>query len=277
MNPLIEKSQTGIRSHWEDTVAVLLVGGMGTRLRPVLATIPKPLAPIGNESFLHLLVRQLRSQGIKRLVMCTGYLADRIENEFGNGDAWGVAIEYSRELDPHGAAGAVKLAERYLSPAPYFLVLNGDSFLELDFCEFIDFHREHGGLISIAIRKVKNANRYGTVRVDTANRVIGFDEKAETNAPGLVNGGVYVFNRAVLEYLPNGPASLEKDIFPQLSRFGVYAFEQRGMFIDIGTPEDYARAQDIRDRLKEAAIRRTTSRSRSCQPCSIQSSRNSFR
>jgi NDP-sugar pyrophosphorylase family protein len=265
MNPLLEKSQTGIRSDWADTVAVLLVGGTGTRLRPVLAATPKPLAPIGNESFLHLLVRQLRSQGIKRLVMCTGYLADQIEKEFGNGDEWGVAIEYSRESDPRGTAGAVKLAQHYLSVAPYFLVLNGDSFLEIDFHEFIDFHQKHGGLISLGARKVEDANRYGTVRVDTNNCVIGFEEKTGAHTPGLVNGGVYVFSRPVLEHIPNSPASLEKDIFPQLIGFGVYAFEQHGMFIDIGTPQDYARAQEIGDRLKQAALRGTDSVRLDCQ------------
>jgi NDP-sugar pyrophosphorylase family protein len=246
--------QAGIKPVPEETWAVLLVGGLGTRLRSTVPSTPKPLAPIGNTSFLELVVRQLQSQGVRRLVMCTGYLAGRIEDEFGDGRKWGVAIDYSREPHPLGTAGAVKLAERHLSACPDFLVLNGDSFLEIDLPQFIRLHREHGGIISIAVHKVENAVRYGTVQVDTGHRVTGFTEKSAIHGPGLVNGGVYVFNRAVLQHIPEGPASLEQDIFPRLVGSGVYAFEQHGLFIDIGTPEDYARAQGLRDSLYQAAL-----------------------
>lgn len=245
--PSVEAAREGV-------CAVLLVGGMGTRLRSIVPSTPKPLALVGNRPFLQLVVRQLRSQGIRRLVMCTGYLADRIECEFGDGHECDVAIDYSKEPYPLGTAGAVKLAERCLPADSDFLVMNGDSFLDLDFREFIRFHREHGGLISIAVRKVENATRYGTVRVDGSNRVTGFTEKTETQAPGLVNGGVYMFNRAVLRHIPDGPASLEKDIFPRLLGHGMYALEQHGIFIDIGTSEDYARAQDLSECLYQAAV-----------------------
>jgi D-glycero-alpha-D-manno-heptose 1-phosphate guanylyltransferase len=238
----------------EDTHAVLLVGGMGTRLCSVVPSTPKPLAPVGRKSFLQLLVHQLRSQGIRRLVMCTGYRANQVEDEFGDGHEWDVAINYSKESRPLGTAGAVKFAERYLPRVTDFLVMNGDSFLELDFRKFIHFHREHGGLISIAVRKVENAIRYGTVQVHTNHRVTGFTEKTGTQVPGIVNGGVYVFNRAVLQHIPDGPASLEKDVFPRLLEHGVYALEQHGMFIDIGTPKDYVRAQELCDSLYRAAL-----------------------
>src|SRR5713101_4207779 len=188
-----------------DMSAVLLVGGLGTRLRSALPSRPKPLAPIGNVSFLQLLVLQLRSQGIRSLVMCTGHLADQIEEEFGDGHKWDVAIAYSKESRPLGTAGAVKFAECHLTQASDFLVLNGDSFLELDFRELIRFHREHDGLISMAVRRVPDATRYGTVQLDTHNRVVDFREKMEAPVPGLVNGGVYVFRRAILQHLPDGP------------------------------------------------------------------------
>jgi D-glycero-alpha-D-manno-heptose 1-phosphate guanylyltransferase len=230
------------------------VGGMGTRLRSLLPSTPKPLASIGSRSFLELLVRQLRNQGIRRLVMCTGYLADQIENELGDGHAWDVAIEYSKEPHPLGTAGAVKLAQHYLRDVPEFLVMNGDSFLEIDFSRLIRFHRRLGGLVSMAVLEVKNASRYGTVQVDTDSRVIGFVEKTGSGGPGLVNAGVYVFKRAIFEHIPEASASLEKDIFPRLLSQGVYALEQHGMFIDIGTPEDYARAQQLCNRLYEAAF-----------------------
>jgi D-glycero-alpha-D-manno-heptose 1-phosphate guanylyltransferase len=237
----------------ERMLAVLLVGGMGTRLQSVLSSMPKPLAPIGKLSFLELLVLQLRSQGIRRLVMCTGHLADQIENEFGDGHKWGVAITYSKESQPLGTAGAVKFAERFLSDSSDFLVMNGDSFMEIDFRQFIRFHREHGGLISMAVRRVPDASRYGTVEMDALNRIVGFREKMGIPVPGRINAGVYLFNRAILQHLPDGPASLEQDVFPRLLEQGVYALEQHGIFIDIGTPEDYARAQDLFRSLAEAA------------------------
>jgi NDP-sugar pyrophosphorylase family protein len=237
----------------EETLALLLVGGMGARLQSVLPSTPKPLAPIGNGPFLRLLVQQSRSQGINRLVMCTGHLADQIEREFGDGGTWGMTIDYSREWRPLGTGGAVKFAERHLTQVSDFLVLNGDSFLELDFQELFRFHRKHGGLVSMAVCRVPDSARYGTVQLDTDSRVVGFNEKTGAQVPGIINGGVYVFHREILQQIPEGPASLEKDVFPRLLEHGVYALEEHGMFIDIGTPEDYARAQTLCESLHQAA------------------------
>src|SRR6266851_2789807 len=175
----------------EDLPALLLVGGMGTRLRPVLSSKPKPLAPIGDVPFLELLILQLRSQGIRRLVMCTGFQTQQIEEALGDGRKWDVAIEYSKESSPLGTAGAIKQAEHLLSGTSDFLVMNGD---------------------------------------------------------------VYVFKRAVLQHIPEGPGSLEKDVLPRLVEHGTFALEQTGMFIDIGTPEDYARAQALYQQLSDAAL-----------------------
>ncbi len=237
----------------EDAKVVLLVGGMGTRLRSVVPSTPKPLASMGERSFLELLVQQLRFQGVRRLIMCTGYLASQIEHEFGRGDAWDVDIEYARELQPLGTAGAVRLAQQYLQESTDFLVMNGDSFMEMDFHELLCFHRTHKALATLAVRKVHDTGRYGTVHVDTDGQVTGFAEKSADSSPGLVNAGVYVFNREVLAHIPEGNASLEKDVFPRLIGHGLFALEQRGMFIDIGTPEDYAKAQHLCERLYEAA------------------------
>jgi D-glycero-alpha-D-manno-heptose 1-phosphate guanylyltransferase len=234
--------------------ALLLVGGMGTRLRPVLQGKPKPLAPVGEVPFLELLVLQLRSQGIRRMVMCTGYQARQIQEEFGDGRKWGVTIEYSTEPRPLGTAGAIKFAERFLSQSSNFLVMNGDSFLEFNCLELLRFHQEHGGSATIAVRRVADAARYGTVHVDGQNRVVRFSEKIGTEEPGLVNGGVYIFKRAIPRHIPEGPVSLENDVLPGLLEQGAFALEQNGMFIDIGTPEDYARAQALYYRLSEAAL-----------------------
>jgi NDP-sugar pyrophosphorylase family protein len=239
-----------------DVPAVLLVGGKGARLRSVVPSTPKPLAAVGGKSFLELLVRQLHNQGIRRLVMCSGYLADQIENEFGDGSAWDVQIRYSRETHPLGTAGAIKLAERELKEDPEFLVMNGDSFLEIDFCRLFRVHREGKALVTMAVVPVENAARYGTLQVDYSKRVTGFTEKSGIDAPALINAGVYVFDRSIFEHIPEGTASLERDVFPRILDLGVQAVEQAGMFIDIGTPEDYARAQALCERLSDAALRR---------------------
>lgn len=236
---------------------MLLVGGMGTRLQSVLPFTPKPLAPLGDAPFLELLVTQLGGQGIRRLVMCTGYLANQIEQRFGNGRKWDLTIEYSKETQPLGTAGAIKLAERYLEGDSDFVVMNGDSFLEMDLRQLIRFHQEHNGVASLAIHRVPNAARYGTVRIDESNRITAFDEKTGLEEPGLISAGVYVFQRAVLERIPNGPASLERDVFPRLLKEGMFAARQDGMFIDIGTPEDYERAQTLCSGLQQAASGRS--------------------
>ena len=233
---------------------LLLVGGMGTRLRSIIPSTPKPLAPVGKKSFLELLVRQLKHQGIRRLVMSTGYLADQIEDEFRDGQSWNIEIKYSKELRPLGTAGAIRLARTHLQDSPTFLVMNGDSFLETDFHQLVRFHRKRRALATIAGLQVTNGARYGRVHVNADSRVIGFEEKTGDPGAGLVSAGVYVFDRAIFDHIPEGPASLEKDVFPRLLGHGVYAMEQSGMFIDIGTPEDYARAQEICDRLYGAAL-----------------------
>jgi D-glycero-alpha-D-manno-heptose 1-phosphate guanylyltransferase len=255
-----------VRGYADVTSAVLLVGGRGERLRAVLSSTPKPLASLGNRSFLELLVRQLRCQGIRHLVMCTGYLADQIEHEFSDGQALDVAIRYSKESSPLGTGGALKHAQPYLQDTSEFLVMNGDSFVEIDFHQLIRFHRKHGGLVSLAVSAVQNTYRYGTVEVGANSRVMGFREKTGSGAAGLVNAGVYVFNRAIFGFIPSGRSSLERDIFSQVLDQGVYAFEQNGMFIDIGTPEDYARAQELCDRLYDKACHAKSGVEPDCAP-----------
>jgi len=246
--------ESDVEMKLENIPAVLLVGGKGTRLQTVVSSKPKPLALVGNIPFLELLVMQLRSQGVHRMIMSTGHLADQIEETFGDGGRWNSDIRYSRESQPLGTAGAVKAAEGYLEESADFLVVNGDSFMEIDLPKFLGFHRQHRGVASMAVRKVPDAARYGTVDVDASKRIIGFSEKTGNTSPGMINAGVYLFQRSVLKFIPEGPSSLEKDLFPKLLTQGMYALEKDGVFIDIGTPEDYARAQRIYQELYQAAI-----------------------
>ncbi|HZS56227.1 MAG TPA: nucleotidyltransferase family protein [Bryobacteraceae bacterium] len=244
-----------VRQNGYDVKAILLVGGLGTRLRPVISSTPKPMAPVGNRPFLELLITQLKRQGFRRLLMCTGYLGEQIKDAFGNGQKFGVGIEYSNEPYPMGTGGAIRFARAYLDSEDDFLVLNGDSFLEVDFCNLIRFHRQRGSMATLAVTRIENAGRYGTVEADSAGRVTRFVEKAGLSASAIVNGGVYVFRQAILEHIPETFTSLEKEVLPSLLAQGIYAVEQRGVFIDIGTQEDYDRAQGIYDRLNGAAAR----------------------
>jgi D-glycero-alpha-D-manno-heptose 1-phosphate guanylyltransferase len=236
-----------------NVTAVLLVGGMGTRLRPVVSATPKPLALVGDRTFLELLVEQLRNQGMKHLVMSSGYLADQIEAKFDDGRSLGLEIEYSRETSPLGTAGALKLAQKYITQNE-FLVMNGDSFLDIEFSNLFEFHRQNGGIATMAVVSVAESGRYGTVRIDSNCRLLGFEEKSESAGPGLINAGVYVFDRAIFEFISDGPGSLEKDVFPRILDKAIYALKQDGLFIDIGLPKDYAWAQSQCRRLWSAAL-----------------------
>ena len=186
--------------------------------------------------------------------MCTGYMAKQIEEVFGDGSAFGVRIDYSEEATPLGTAGAIKLAQHYLQDESEFLLLNGDSFFEIDLSEFITFHRTHYSLATMAVTQVQNASRYGTVQLKDDGRVLGFVEKTGRNIPGIINAGIYIFGRAILAQIPDGSASLERDVFPRILEQRVYAFERQGLFIDIGTPDDYGRANVICDQLSDIAM-----------------------
>src|SRR5579884_3694552 len=212
----------------------ILVGGMGTRLREVLGgTVPKPLAPIAGKPFLNLLLHQLITQGFQHVVMCSGFGADQIQGEFGDGHSHGIRIDYSPDPTPLGTAGGLKLACRYVSYAPEFLVMNGDSFLDLDLYSLLDAHRSFPRIATLAVAQVHDASRYGTVQIQNG-RLVGFLEKTGRSAPGIINAGVYVFDRSIFDYIPAGWANLEQDVFPRIMDKGVFAVEQPGTFIDIG-------------------------------------------
>jgi NDP-sugar pyrophosphorylase family protein len=134
--------------------------------------------------------------------------------------------------------------------------MNGDSFLDVSFGDLIRFHFSHSGLASMAVVKVPNASRYGTVVVDACNRIVEFREKTGIASPGWINAGVYIFNRELLSLVPDYPLSFEREVFPRILDRGVYAFASQGIFIDIGAPEDYSRAQAICDQLEHAASKK---------------------
>jgi NDP-sugar pyrophosphorylase family protein len=224
--------------------AFVLCGGHGTRLRPVLADRPKSMALISGTPFLQLLLDRLRSQEVDEVILGTGYMADKIEGYFGSGSNFDMRIRYSREHEPLGTGGALKLAEPIISD-PVF-VLNGDSYVEWSLVSMLELFRRKDADLVLVLQAVADVARYGNVAFDQDGRVTQFVEKGAAAGPGLINAGVYLFRKQIVRELPTGTAiSLERDVFPRLLDRRVYGLISTGLFIDIGIPDDFKRAQTL--------------------------------
>jgi NDP-sugar pyrophosphorylase family protein len=226
-----------------DLPVIVLCGGLGTRLRPAIADRPKALAPVGDGAFLALQLELLCKHGARHFVLCVGHMAEQIEAAFGDGSAFGARIDYSRDgAKLLGTGGALKRAEAFFAPAA--VVVNGDTYIDVDLAQLVRVHssaRERGAVATLTLARMPDANRYGTVEV-IDDRVTGFREKAAGTANEWVNAGVYVIERALLEYIPAGEAtSLERAVFPTVLCNGLVlaAFRQEKRFTDIGTPEGF--------------------------------------
>src|SRR5947199_10664039 len=224
--------------------AFVLCGGHGTRLRPVLSDRPKSMALISGTPFLQLLLDRLRCQGVDDVILGTGYMTEKIESYFGSGNDLGMRIRYSREDEPLGTGGALKLAEPLISDPE--LVLNGDSYVEWNLNPMLELFRAKDADLVLVLQAVADVTRYGTVALDHDGRVTEFIEKGIRAGPGLINAGVYLLRKEVVRGLPAGTAiSLERDIFPRLLDRGVYGLVCKGLFMDIGIPDDFNRAQAL--------------------------------
>lgn len=208
------------------------------------------MAPVAGRYFLEYLLDWLRFFNIKDLILCVGHKHFQIQNWLGNGAKWGVRVRYSVEEELLGTGGALKLGEKMLS-TDSCLVVNGDSFLNIDLQEMHRFHLRRKALATIAVVKVRSSERYGKVQLDPQGRITASREKApeahETVPCGvfqLINGGVYFLQKRFLGVIPsNKTVSLEQEIFPTQVSKHLYGFITRGYFIDIGVPSDFARAQ----------------------------------
>lgn len=221
--------------------AIVLAGGLGTRLRGVVPDLPKPLAPVAGRPFLAIVLEQLSMQGVSSAVLSVGYRHELIREAFGDRFA-GLALSYAAEDQPLGTGGAIRFAAR-ASDDSDVLVLNGDSYTELDLAQMQARHREAQADLTVCVVKVADAARYGRVLVEGSS-IVGFAEKG-VSGPGWINAGVYVMRRDLLEGL-DLPAvfSFETDVLAaRLGRLRSLAYRTTGRFIDIGVPEDYARAQ----------------------------------
>jgi NDP-sugar pyrophosphorylase family protein len=222
---------------------VLLAGGLGTRLRTVLPDTAKPLAPIEGRPFVFFLLEQLKRAGVGRVILCTGHRAAQVREEMGK-TYRGMSLLYSEEAEPLGTAGALRLAWRnYPDTAPW-LVMNADSYVDIDLTAMIESHRTSTMPATIAAVRVEDGRRYGSLEWSGDGRMTAFREKSDTPGARWINGGVYLFERKFLNALPDRtPLSLENEVFPASLVRGIHAFASEARFIDIGTPESYALAQ----------------------------------
>ncbi len=230
--------------------AIILAGGLGTRLKPAVSDVPKSMAPVNGRPFLEYLLDWLIVEGISRVILSVGYKADIIRDHFGD-RYQSVEMAYAMEEEPLGTGGGIRNAFRHAKGEEAF-VLNGDSLFEVGLPEMFEFHREGEGLITIALRYVADAGRYGMVRTDHLHRIIGFSEKQQDAGPGFINGGIYILNRAFITGERFGDRfSIEKDCFETYYRDVVMlGFPSDGYFLDIGVPDDYNKAHDEFKRLK---------------------------
>ena len=231
--------------------AVILVGGQGTRLRPLTDRTRKDMLPLVDRPLLAYTFEHLVRHGVERAIVSCGYLPDQIGSSFG--DRHGpLALEYAFEEEPLGTGGAIGFAASSLEGS--FFALNGDSLREADLEELVRFHRQTGGKATILLTPVADPSRYGLVRVATDGRVESFLEKPrpEEIDTDLINAGLYVLEPDVLELIPAGrPVSIEREVFPRLAAEGtVYGIALPGYWLDIGTPESYLQAhRDVLERL----------------------------
>ncbi|HUC92005.1 MAG TPA: nucleotidyltransferase family protein [Paenibacillus sp.] len=234
--------------------AVILAGGFGTRLRSVVSDLPKPLAPVNGKYFLEYLLEQLKTNGIYEFIFCVHYMADKIMNHFGNGERFGVRIDYSVETEPLGTGGAIGLCRQMISET--FCVLNADTYLDLDIQDCLRRHQGSGAFLTMAVAHMVDTGRYGQVQIQTDGRIGGFEEKgAPGSKSGYINAGFYIVEPRIFTYIPPiQNVSLEQDVFPAFFRWAekINSYSNVEHFFDIGVPEDYYRFQRWIDERKLA-------------------------
>src|SRR3954464_4851321 len=216
--------------------ALILAGGEGTRLRPLPSRVPKPVVPLVDRPFIAFMLDWLRTHGVDDVVMSCGHLADRVRDVLGDGSAFGVRLRFMEEPRPLGTGGALKHAEHLLDER--FLMLNGDVLTDIDVSAQLARHEATGARATLGLYPVEDPSGYGLVRLDGAGAVTEFVEKPAPDQidTNTISAGVYVLERSVLSLLePEQPASIERDVFPQLVGDGLYACVSDAQRLALGT------------------------------------------
>jgi mannose-1-phosphate guanylyltransferase len=237
--------------------AVILVGGQGTRLRPLTSTIPKPVVQLVDRPFISFMLEWLRAHGIDDVVMSCGFLADSVREVLGDGSGLGIRLRFVEEPEPRGTAGALKLAEPMLDER--FLMLNGDVLTDIDLSAQIAQHERTGARATLALVPVDDPSAYGVVVLEEDGSVKDFVEKPSAGQldSKLISAGAYVLEREILDLVaPDRNVSIEREVWPHLIGDGLYGFPSEGYWLDIGTPERYLQGTfDIIEGNVETAVR----------------------
>lgn len=225
--------------------ALILIGGEGTRLRPLTLNTLKCMVPIANKHFFEYQIQMLKKYNIKDIILSICYLPDKIKHIIGNGRKYKVNIRYAIEDIPLGTAGAVKNAESLLEDTT--VVMNGDVLTDINLNKMLNFHQKHNAIATIGLHEVEDPTSYGVVQTDEKDKILNFLEKPSwiEAKSRWINAGIYIFNKKILNYIPVGKNySLERGVFPKLLENGetMMGFKTDAYWIDIGTIEKYIQA-----------------------------------
>lgn len=225
-------------------MAIILAGGLGTRLRPLTNEIPKPLLPVKGKSIIEHAILNLKRYGIRDIILSIGYKSEQIKKYFGDGSSFDARISYSIEDEPLGTGGAVKKAAKEIQEP--FILLWGDNLMDLDVNELLKAHERNSAKITMALTKREDVENFGVAKLD-GDKIEYFIEKPKReDAPSnLINAGGFVINSEALEILPEGISSIEKDCFEKLCLIGVvYAYRHYGQWFPTDTLEKYKKADE---------------------------------
>lgn len=219
--------------------AILLVGGMGTRLQPLTLTTPKPMLNVAGVPFTEHQIIKAREAGFTEIVLATSFKAELFEPYFGNGERFGISIRYAVEKEPLGTGGAIRNAATMLTGSGPVAIFNGDVLSAHDLAAQLKFHIDTQSDVTLYLTEVADARAFGAVEFDSEYRVFAFNEKMENPPTNMINAGCYIFSRQVIDSIPQGKViSVERETFPALLANGarVSAYVDRGYWLDIGTP-----------------------------------------
>ena len=232
--------------------AIIIAGGLGTRLKPVTDYCPKPALPIMGKPFLDYQLELLKRIGVKRVVFSLMYLADKIMKIFGDGSQYGMEFHYAVEESPLGTGGGIKNCEKYLLDEPT-VIFNGDVLTDIDLNQVIDFHINQNAKITIVMTPVDDPTMYGVIFTERDGRILRFLEKPkrEEATQNTINAGIYIYERDVFEHIPPGQNySVERQLYPDMLDEGyrLSGYKSSDYWLDIGTPEKYMKAHwDLMD------------------------------
>lgn len=221
--------------------AIVLAGGLGTRLRSEISDLPKPMAPINNKPFLEYVLKYLRNNNIERVILSVGYKWEIIQKYFGN-NFEGMEVVYSVEDEPLGTGGAIKKALSY-SDEELLFVVNGDTYFNVDIFQLLSAAKEKDADLTMSLKFLEDFDRYGSVETGENEEVVKFTEKSYRKS-GNINGGIYVMKKSLLDDVALGAKfSFEEFMHKNINKLKIFGFISSDYFIDIGIPEDYLRAQ----------------------------------